>query len=380
MVYQGGRRSQRHLSLFVASVAVAVTLGLAGCHSAGHETKLNDDLVRRTDKFFDVAYVSGSTFVMVGYDGRILRSEDNGNSWKEIERPTNFSLTQVSFAGENGWAVGHQGTVINTRDGGKTWTLQKSNTTKALFSVSFVDQNYGWACGDESTWLWTNNGGETWTAERMEVSQVGLSEETSLAVPDIIYYGVQFLDQQNGWIIGEFGNIRHTSDGGKTWDSQHESLLDQMVAKGGNKDVMALGAFFRVRFTDPQNGILVGAAGAIATTNDGGAKWQWVSREGDKPDVPPLHLYNAVLPGQNGHVVATGTNGVVLLSENKGVDWKPATLPGGVFTWINGIAFSPEGKGVLVGGKGLILLSDDAGKTWREFEEKKIPATAAAHS
>lgn len=379
MVYLGGRRSQRHLNLLVASIAVAVTLGLAGCHSAEHDVKLNDDLVRRTDKFFDVAHVSGSVFVIVGYDGRILRSEDNGNSWKEIERPTNFSLTQVSFVGENGWAVGHQGTVINTRDGGKTWTLQKSNTTKALFSVSFVDQNHGWACGDESTWLWTNNGGETWTAERMEVSQVGLSEETSLAVPDIIYYGVYFVDAQNGWIIGEYGNIRHTSDGGKTWDSQHEPLLDQLVAKGGNKDVMALGAFFRVRFTDLQNGIIVGAAGAIASTTDGGAHWQWVSREGDKSDVPPLHIYNAALPGQNGRVIATGANATVLVSENRGTEWKPATLPGGVFTWINGIAFSPEGKGVLVGGKGLILLSDDAGQKWREFEEKKSPP-AAAHS
>lgn len=379
MVYQEGGRCQRHPSLFVASVAVAVMLGLAGCHSTDHSAQLNTDLVRRTDKFLDVAYVSGGTFVMVGYDGRILRSEDNGTSWKEIDRPTTFSLTQVSFVGENGWAVGHQGTVINTRDGGKTWALQKSNTTKALFSISFVDQNYGWACGDESTWLWTNNGGETWTAERMEVSQVGLSQETSLAVPDIIYYGVHFVDQQNGWMIGEYGNIRHTADGGKTWDSQHEALLDQMVAKGGNKDVMALGAFFRVRFSDPLNGIIVGAAGAIAITTDGGVQWQWVSREGDKADVPSLHLYNAVLPGQNGHIVATGTNGLVLLSDNKGADWKPATIPGGVFTWINGIAFSPEGKGVLVGGKGLILLTDDEGKTWREFVEKKAPP-AAAHS
>jgi photosystem II stability/assembly factor-like uncharacterized protein len=200
-----------------------------------------------------------------------------------------------------------------------------------------------------------------------------------LAVPDIIYYGVQFLDQQNGWIVGEFGNIRHTSDGGKTWDSQHEPLLDQLVAKGGNKDVMALGAFFRVRFTDPQNGILVGAAGAIATTNDGGTKWQWLSREGDKQDVPPLHLYNAVLPGQNGErVVATGTNGIVLFSDNKGADWKPATLPGGVFTWINGIAFSPEGKGVLVGGKGLVLLSDDAGQIWRELPAEKEKSVKVA--
>jgi photosystem II stability/assembly factor-like uncharacterized protein len=334
-------------------------------------------LIRRTDKFFDVAHVSGSTFIAVGYEGRILRSEDNGNHWTEVERPTNFSLTQVAFVGDTGWAVGHQGTIVNTRDGGKTWAVQKSNTTKALFSVSFVDQNHGWACGDESTWLWTNNGGETWNAERMEVSQVGLSEETSLAVPDIIYYGVQFIDPQNGWMIGEFGNIRHTADGGKTWDSQHEVLLDQLVAKGGNKDVMTLGAFFRVRFTDPQNGIIVGAGGAIATTDDGGKTWTWVSREGDKPDVPPLHLYNVALPGKDGRVIATGTNGIVLLSDNKGVDWTPAKIPGGVFTWINGLAFSPEGKGVLVGGKGLVLLTDDAGQTWRELPPEEKGATAA---
>ena len=128
------------------------------------------------------------------------------------------------------------------------------DTAKAIFSVSFVDQNHGWACGDESTWMWTNNGGETWTVERMEVSQVGLSLETTLAVPDIIYYGVQFIDQHNGWIVGEYGNIRHTSDGGKTWDSQHESLLDAIVEKGGmgNRDVMNFGAFFRVRFPERQ--------------------------------------------------------------------------------------------------------------------------------
>ena len=106
------------------------------------------------------------------------------------------SLTQVTFVGDQGWAVGHQGTVLNTRDGGKTWTAQKSGTTKSIFAVSFADQNHGWACGDESTWLWTNNGGETWTAERMEVSQVGLSEETKEAVPDLIYYSVHFIEQE----------------------------------------------------------------------------------------------------------------------------------------------------------------------------------------
>ena len=373
MVDKGGRRSARRLFLLAAVFTCVTTLPLAGCHGEGHSVKLNDDLIKRTDKFFDVAHVSNNTFVTVGYNGRILRSEDSGKTWSEVPHPVDSSLTQVTFVGEQGWAVGHQGTVLNSRDGGKTWTAQKSGTTKSIFAVSFADQNHGWACGDESTWLWTNNGGETWNVERMEVSQVGLSEETSLAVPDLIYYSVHFIDQKNGWIVGEYGNIRHTADGGKTWDAQHESLLDAMVEKGGMgmKDVMNFGAFFRVRFVDAMHGYVVGAGGAIATTDDGGKKWRWISREGDKPDVPPLHLYNIARPGNNNRVVATGTNGLILVSDNNGADWTPAKAPGGVFTWINGLAFSPEGKGVLVGGKGVILLSDDAGSSWQTLTGEK---------
>ena len=372
MAKKGGRRAQQRLSLGVSFFAlVAAAIGLAGCGEGGHEAQLNNDLIRRTDKFFDVAHVSGNVFVTVGYNGRILRSEDAGQTWQEIPSPVEFSLNQVTFVGDYGWAVGHHGTIVQTRDGGKTWTPQQADTQKTIFAVSFPDKLHGWACGDESTWLWTDNGGETWKVERIDVSQVGLSEETSLAVPDIIYYGVHFVDDQNGWMVGEYGNIRHTSDGGKTWDSQHESLLDALVQRGGNKDVMTLAAFFRVRFIDPNHGIAVGAGGALAATDNGGKQWRWISREGEKADVPNLHLYNIAATGQNGRLVAVGTNGLVLTSLNGGSDWKTAKTPGGVYTWINGLAFADGGKGVLVGGKGLILLSDDAGQSWRTLTGEK---------
>lgn len=359
---QEAGRTQQCVSLLALLVTLAV--GTAGCHGTP-ELQFKDELIVRTDKFFDVAHIGGDTFVTVGYNGRILRSEDGGQTWQEVPSPVDFSLNQVSFVGDHGWAVGHQGTVIHSRDGGKTWAKQQADTDKAIFSVSFVDNLHGWAAGDESTLLWTDNGGETWHVERIEVSQVGLSEEMSLAVPDIIYYGIQFIDREHGWMVGEYGNIRYTSDGGKTWDSQHQSLLDALAEQGGSRDVMTLGAWFRVHFTDPNNGILVGAGGAVAVTDDGGQTWRWVSREGMKPDIPNLHLYDVAMPGQNGRVVAVGTNGLVLTSENGGVDWQPAKVPGGVFTWINGLSFGDNGKGVLVGGKGIILLTEDGGQTWR---------------
>ena len=361
------RRGHYSLGLFAPFLAFLAIISMAGCEKHEGHVQLNNDLITRTDKFFDVAHATGNVFVTVGYDGRILRSEDNGQNWQEITpRPVEWSLNQVSFVGDFGWAVGHNGAIVHSRDAGKTWTAQQSNTTKTLFAVSFVDNLHGWACGDESTWLSTANGGETWEVHRIDVSQVGLSGETSLAVPDIIYYSVKFVDAQEGWLVGEYGNIRHTSDGGKTWDSQHDSLLEA----SGNKDVMTMGALFRVHFSDKTHGFAVGAAGAIIATEDG-KTWRWIAREGQKADVPALHLYTIANHGPNGQLMITGTNGTLLISENNGADWKPAKAPGGVFTWINGLAFGEGGKGVLVGGKGLILLTDNGGQSWRTLSGQK---------
>ena len=373
-------RAQRRASLPSALLTVALLFGFAGCFGE-QPTEWSTSMLARTDKFFGVAHVTGDTFVAVGYAGRILRTEDAGSTWADVESGVIWSLNSVDFSGEYGWAVGQNGAVVHSRDGGKTWTTQQADTDKMIMAVSFIDQLHGWACGDESYWMWTDNGGETWNVERMDVSQIGLTENTRLAVPDIIYYSVQFLDENIGWIVGEYGNVRSTTDGGKTWDAQHGSLLDALVAEGGQPDVMLMGAFFKVRFSDPNNGVLVGAGGAIARTSDGGQAWHWVAREGSNADVPALHLYDVGTPGQNGRLVLTGMNAVVLDTDDGGESWNATQTPEGVYTWINAIAFGENGKGVLVGGKGAIMTTSDSGESWKlvEQEEEVVEESADAH-
>jgi photosystem II stability/assembly factor-like uncharacterized protein len=110
----------------------------------------------------------------------------------------------------------------------------------------------------------------------------------------------------------------------------------------------------------------------VVTTEDGGKKWRWISREGQNASIPNLHLYDIAAPGKDGgQLVVVGTNGLILTSSNGGSDWQPAKTPGGVFTWINGLAFDDGGKGVMVGGKGLILLTDDSGQSWRTLTGEK---------
>lgn len=366
---QRARSARKGLRLLVLAVAAGV--GVAGCHGTPTD-QFSDKLITRTDKFFDVAHTTGTTFVIVGYNGRILRSEDAGETWAEVESPAQWSLNQVEFIDDYGWAVGHYGTIIHSRDAGKTWTQQQSSTEKTIFAVSFTDKLHGRASGDQSTFLSTDNGGETWEARRIAVSQVGLTPDMSLAVPDIIYYGIHFFDEQNGWMVGEYGNIRHTSDGGQTWDSQHGSLLNGLRTAGVMAaDVMSLSAFFRVHFSDLNHGHIMGGGGAIASTNDGGQNWTWISREGQfNKDVPAMPIYDFVQPSQNGKLLAVGTNGLVLNSEDNGASWQPSTTKADIFTWLNGVDITDEGKGVIVGGKGTILLTSDYGKTWRPIQEQ----------
>ena len=150
--------ARRCTSLFALLFTLATLLGLAGCHG-GQPTAWSTSLLARTDKFFGAAHVTDDTFVVVGYAGRILRTEDAGSTWADVDSGVIWSLNNVSFSGEHGWAVGHNGAVIHSRDGGKTWAPQTADTDKTLMAVSFVDQLHGWACGDESTWMWTDNGG-----------------------------------------------------------------------------------------------------------------------------------------------------------------------------------------------------------------------------
>ena len=109
------KRTQRRASLLTSLFAAAVLIGLAGCHGE-QPTAWNTSLLARTDKFFDVAHVTGDTFVVVGYNGRILRSEDAGQTWVDVDSATQWMLNHVDFAGETGWAVGHNGTVVHSRD------------------------------------------------------------------------------------------------------------------------------------------------------------------------------------------------------------------------------------------------------------------------
>ena len=63
------------------------------------------------------------------------------------------------------------GRIKRTNDGGVSWVNQYTLTLSYLTDIYFVDQNNGWAVGDNGTILRTTNGGVTFIEEENNFSQ-----------------------------------------------------------------------------------------------------------------------------------------------------------------------------------------------------------------
>lgn len=175
--------------------------------------------------------------------GWILYTEDGGNSWEEIS--TNFvELSDVTFVDENkGWAVGSGGIIYHSCDGGETWTEQLSSGPDS--KIVFLNEYTGWASGVSPGRVWgTTDGGETWT----------------LLVDTLSYglWGMDFVNENIGWVVGTLGYIWKTEDGGQSWQGQRSGTTKTLWA---------------VDVVNEIEGWIVGDNGSILHTTTGGTSY-----------------------------------------------------------------------------------------------------------
>jgi photosystem II stability/assembly factor-like uncharacterized protein len=195
---------------------LAAILAAAGCHREVQDVPLLTRMIGISDKFYDVQAIDADHAVVVGYGGKILLTNDGGFTWTQAASGTDRALYRVHFVdAKSGWVSGQDGLILHTADGGQTWQRQNSSTNVYLFSLHFLDQNHGWAVGDKSIAVETHDGGVTWTLRKIvTVGERKESAEEAIASQDPVLYDVQFVDPNNGWVVGEFGKIFHTADAG----------------------------------------------------------------------------------------------------------------------------------------------------------------------
>ncbi len=306
-------------------------------------------------------------FQFVGF--LFLSLFSNAQVWTPITGlPTSEELKSVKFIDAlTGWVAGGNGTILKTTDGGNNWSLQTSGTNNILRSIFFLDANNGWACGDGGTIITTSNGGATWTAQA--------SPYTSQ------YYSVRFVNTTTGWITGKGSILLKTTNGGSTWTQQMSQGMDMWGlemqgtttgwACGGfnsqkgspslikttngtnwtfqtNSGVSTFTAFNDIRFTDANNGWLVGGNGLIRHTTNGGATTWTAQTSGTQYELLGVDFIDANVG------YACGRQGIIIATKNGGANWY-AQSSGYTSGTLWEVDMIDATKGFAVGDNGLIL-------------------------
>jgi len=298
--------------------------------------------------FYDVKFYGDRAWI-VGYYGTILHSPDRLVSWQVQEGGTHKALFRVDFVdGMTGWISGAQGEILHTKNGGKTWVTQKSGTTEPLLGMEFVDSRSGWIVGARGTILSTQDGGQTWLDRSLKT--------------DVILNDVQFITPDDGWIVGELGVIYRTQDGGKNWKKQKSPVeVDMLSGVSSN--------LFRVLILDAQTRFAFGLDGGILNGSNG--EWKVVHNMNNPTNAATRHhLFDAAV--MNGRIWAVGERGAVWASDKPSLEWRRINI-GAPPLSLNGIAFNPDGTGLIVGDRGLLFRTVDQGRSWRAMSlaEKK---------
>ena len=250
-------------------------------------------------EFDDIAILNDNEAILVGKQTSIYKTYDGGNTLYQrvVDFPTDITISGVDFWNEtNGIAVGTDGKILLTVDGGEIWSFVDSsnistdNSIDHLNKIEYVNENTAYAVGLDDAFngifLKTTDGGNSW-----EGTGVGVSA-------DIL--GLDFIDENNGWIVGDIGTILRTTDGGNTWTQQ---------TSGTNS------ALTGVSFVDANNGWICGTF-AILSTTDGGAHWSSAQIE----DELFAHFRDIVfIDSQTGWIV--GNFGYILHTVDGGNTW-----------------------------------------------------------
>lgn len=286
--------------------------------SAIHSTAAGGGLV------LDLVRVPGrARLLAVGEQGSILYSDDQGLNWRQGHTPVSVLLTAVQMVSSTrGWAVGHDGVIMRTDDAGEHWQLQASGQALAQQQRVALEAALRDAVpqqGDDLRW-------------QLEDIRLALEEG---AMPTLL--DLYFLNTRQGFVLGAYGTLFRTDDGGQSWQSLSHRLP--------NPDRLHLNALLHGR-----NGrlLLAGEAGLLLYSDDLGLNWQEAVSPYDGSFFALAESDRFYLLGLRGH----------LFSSADGVEWRSEPVP--TRASLNA-ALVQDGRLYLLGQGGVVLRQSEDG-------------------
>ncbi len=188
--------------------------------SAGQLANADDEfsIVFEDPVLYDLSFSDANSGFVVGEFGKIFRTSDAGKTWTEkqgslmgkeifdvLDLPTLFD---IAFDGKgDGMAVGLDGRIAVSSDAGQTWHFTPNNVadfTDPMYAAAYLPDGTRWVVG---------------AAGQVVTSQPGQGFQRGSFGSAINSWvrRIRFSDNDHGWLVGGFGVIMNTDDGGKTW-------------------------------------------------------------------------------------------------------------------------------------------------------------------
>lgn len=352
------------LGLSVLSVRAQVNDGWAELGNAAYNSQLNS-----------VAFADATTGFAVGSAGACLKTTDGGSTWTAISLNVGYDLKKIVFLNDS---VGYIGgglnydfaKVLKTTDGGLTWT-EVLSVNETYNNMYFLDEDHGWLTSYDLVFL-TEDGGDNWSNWTLtnfyDIQQAHfLSPDTGFISPAASSRGLQ-----------------RTYDGGSTFDTVRNLIVHRMtstpdgslyllsrtinqkierstdmgntwsVCTNGLGSERLYGMFFK---NDSLGFVWTSGVygGKLYRTTDTAQNWTQVYQN------PAADLQEMTCTPL-GLLVAVGDGGLIMTSTD-GLTWDTASL-GAIPATLNRVAFLDDLNGVALGDRGVLIRTEDAGLNW----------------
>jgi photosystem II stability/assembly factor-like uncharacterized protein len=219
-------------------------------------------LYQEPNKFyFATCFINAQTGFVGGYDGIYYKTTDGGTNWTQ-KQVTGVAIWTIAFVNQNtGFIAGQQGMLRRTTDCGETYTLISTGSSARIASLFFTDEMHGYAVCDSEVVMRTTNSGLNWSWQKLgtvfgyeavhfvnqntgyavanwwDVASYKLIKTTNAGVNWFTlaqgqgdpYFDIFFANEYTGWITGYNGLILKTTNGGSTFVSNENSLVENFT-------------------------------------------------------------------------------------------------------------------------------------------------------
>ena len=152
------------------------------------------DLPNSTD-IVEVGFADAITGYAITREGKIIKTQDGGNSWTIVNNMANNSRGYYDAAiftiHADTVIVGIKNLILKTDNGGNKWDTVFYSTNFSGKTIDFVDQNTGFAVGSKYSILKTIDKGQTWTQEDLSFLNVAS------------FTDITFISDSIGFLVGD---------------------------------------------------------------------------------------------------------------------------------------------------------------------------------